>query len=216
MWNVNCQDKPRLTLSQINKLAQEPLLFWLILEGQVICGVQFLGVFSFGGFYDVKGNLFYLEHALQDWMHSPKHLSNTFAILLKSCTFLSDGFKSRSVTTYVKKKKKLKKILGEWCFGRIYISLHPDNRFSVWFWIFSLSHALVPLRISKIQNCLLLLSLALWLCEKNKRPVPDKGTFEASVSLGQMSLRSQVQHWRHGRGSVKWVPHCESILPLSC
>ena len=91
------------------------------------------------------------------------------------------------------KKKKMKKILGECCFGKIYISLHPDNRFSVCVSIFSLSHTLVPLRVSKMQNCLVLLSLALWLGEKNERPVPDKGLFEASVSLGQMSL-SQVQH----------------------
>ena len=111
----------------------------------------------------------------------------------------------------LKKKKKLKKILGECCFGKIYINLHPDNWFSVCVSIFSLSHTLVPLRVSKIQNCLVLLSLALWLGEKNERPVPDKGMFEASVSLGQMSL-SQVQHWRHQRG----VSNVSLVVNTSC
>lgn len=147
-------------------------------------------------------------------MHSPNtfvilHLSNTFAILLKSCTFLSDGFKSRSVTTYLKKKKR-KKIPGDCCFGEICISLYPDNRCSVCLDFCSVSCTCPFTSFQSTELCSAFKPCTLAWWEKRKTCAWQRHVW-SSVSLGQMSL-SQVQHWRHQRG----LPNVSLVVNTSC
>lgn len=76
--------------------------------------------------------------------------------------------------------------------------LPPDNWLNARVWISCISHALVPKRVSEIQNCVVLLSLALWLCKaKTERPMPDKGTLETPMSWGEMALSRQDQRGIH-------------------
>lgn len=93
--------------------------------------------------------------------------------------------------------------------------LPPDNPLNARVWVSCISHALVPARVSERQNCLVLLSLALWLCkEKTERPMPDKGTLEPLMSWGEMARSRQDQCGIHQaqapEGAVKFCKcHCD-------
>lgn len=156
-------------------------------------------------------------------MHSSKHLLNTCAlgsvILLKPCTFCSNEFKSGSVTTLGLRKNFLKKRKSLGNAALVSLCLPPiTDEINARAWIFYISHALVPWRVLRIQNYLVLLSLALQLCgNKTERLVPDKGNVEACnwvrwcgvVKVNTELIKHQPRGW--GEGGIECFSFCKYL-----